>query len=103
MGHVVGYSHLTIATVPSEAWDEAWFSIASWRGYLQSFPGLQESRLSARALEQSGDVRVHIATIWEYPEQLEAWRESKWSAASLLTNLSRPAYDVHEETLEDFV
>ena len=101
MGHVVAYSHLTTATIAADVWDEAWFSLSSWKGYLQSFPGLHHTRMSARALD-NGDVRVHIATVWEYPEQLEEWRESDWSAENLLRNLSRPATDIREETLEDF-
>ena len=101
MAHVISYSHLTMASIPENAWDEAWFSIQSWKGYLQSFPGLLSIRMSARALD-NGDVRFHVSTAWEYPEQLETWRESKWSAESLLTSISQPAYDVDQETLEDF-
>ena len=101
MAHIVSYSHVTSASIPRDAWDEAWYSILSWKGYLQSFPGLLTFRLAARALD-NGDVRFHSATVWEYPEQLETWRESQWSAESLLTKLSHTAYDIDEETFEDF-
>ena len=101
MGHIVSYSHVTTATVPADTWDEAWFSLSSWKGYLQSFPGYKGMRLAARPLE-NGDVRVHCATIWEYPEQLEEWRKSDWSAEAILSSLRTPAYDVIEETFEDF-
>jgi heme-degrading monooxygenase HmoA len=80
MAHIVSYSHITLATVPSEVWDECWFTLQSWKGYLQSFPGYLGMHLAARALED-GDVRVHSATVWEHPEQLEAWRESEWSVS----------------------
>ena len=49
-----------------------------------------------------GNVRLHSATVWEHPEQLEAWRESEWSAEAILTGLSHLAYDVEENTYEDF-
>lgn len=101
MAHIVSYSHVTTGSIPADAWDEAWFSLSSWKGYLQSFPGLLKVHMAARALD-NGDVRFHIATSWEYPEQLESWRESQWSAESLLTSISKPAYDVDEETFEDF-
>jgi hypothetical protein len=57
--------------------------------------------LAARPLE-NGDVRLRAAVSWEYPEQLDEWCESQWSAESLLTNLRTPAYDIHEDTFEDF-
>lgn len=101
MAHIDSYSHVTTATIPRDVWDECWFALQSWKGYLQSFPGFLSMRLAARPLE-NGDVRVHSATVWEYPEQLEAWRDSDWSAESILTTLSQPAYDVVEETYEDF-
>ncbi len=101
MAHIVSYSHVTTATIPSQVWDEAWFAMQSWKGYLQSFPGLLTTRFAARPLE-NGDVRFHSSTVWEYPEQLEEWRKSHWSMKSLLENISHPAYDVTEETFEDF-
>ncbi len=100
MAYTVSYSHVTTASIPKESWDEAWFAIMSWKGYLQAFPGLLTFRLSGYALP-NGDVRFHVATIWEYIEQLEAWRESQWSANSLLTKIRNPAYDLVEETYED--
>lgn len=99
MSHVIAYSHITEGTIASDIWDEAWFALSSWHSYLQSFPGLKAVHLAARALE-NGDIRLHTMTTWEYPEQLEEWRESRWSAESLLSNLDEPAYDVVEETYE---
>jgi hypothetical protein len=100
MAYIVSYSHDTFASIPEEAWDEAWFAIASWKGYLQSFPGMLSIRLSARALE-NGDVRFHSSLLWEDPEQLEEWRGSQWSMNSLLKTITPPAYDIDEETFED--
>lgn len=101
MAYIVSYSHITTANIPKESWDEAWLSLMSWKGYLQSFPGLLSMRMAARALE-NGDIRFHSATIWEYPEQLEEWRESSLSAEALLSSFRHPAYDIEEETFEDF-
>ena len=100
MANVSSYSHVTTAVIPKDSWDEAWFAIESWKGYMQSFPGLLTVRVSARALE-NGDIRFHSATIWEYPEQLEVWRSSPWSVRQLLTSVRTPAYDIDEETYED--
>lgn len=101
MSHIISYSHVTLATIPAAAWDEAWLSFVSWKGYLQSFPGFMGMNVSARALE-NGDVRLHAMTTWEYPEQLEEWRDSKWSAEALIRDLRQPGYDIEEDTYEDF-
>ncbi len=101
MAYASSYSHYTEASIPAESWDEAWFSIMSWKGYLQSFPGLLSFTLSARPLD-NGDVRFLGGTHWEYPEQLDEWRQSHWSMKNLLTSIKNPAYDVVEATWEDF-
>jgi hypothetical protein len=101
MAYVSSYSHVTRASIPAEAWDETWFAVQSWKGYLQSFPGILSIHFAARPLE-NGDVRFHSSLAWEYPELLEEWRNSHWSMRDLLAAISQPAYDVQEETLEDF-
>ncbi len=101
MAYIFSYSVVTNATIPAEVWDEAWFALQSWKGYLQSFPGLLSISLAGRALD-IGDVRFYSATHWQYPEQLEEWRTSHWSMKNLLASISRPAYDVTEDTYEDF-
>ena len=100
MAYIPSYSHYTMASIPAEVWDEAWFSIQSWKGYLQSFPGLGHFSFAARPLD-NGDVRFISATHWEYPEQLEEWRNSQWSMDNLLKSIRKPAYDITEETFED--
>lgn len=99
MAHIDGYSHLVRANIPAQSWDEAWFSLTSWKGYLQSFPGFQHIRIAARKLDND-DVRLHINTTWEYAEQLEEWLTSHWSVERLLTSLSAPAYEIEQETTE---
>lgn len=101
MAHIPSYSHLTSAAIPADSWDESYFGLLSWKGYLQAFPGFIAMRVSARALE-NGDVRVHVQTVWEHPEYLEEWRGSKWTARYLLEAINPPGYNIVEETLEDF-
>lgn len=100
MPYPVSFSHLTSASVPGAAWDEAWMALESWKGYLQAFPGFLRLRMSARALD-GGDVRLHVAISWEHTEQLEEWLGSRWTASGLLRSLSRPAFDITEESCVD--
>jgi hypothetical protein len=100
MAHVQSYSHATSGTIPASSWATAWFTISSWKGFLQSFPGFQSQRLSIRALD-NGDIRFHAVTVWDEHEQLEEWVGSDWSAESLLTSLDPPVYDLVSESLAD--
>ncbi|MDQ6737674.1 MAG: hypothetical protein M3Z30_08240 [Gemmatimonadota bacterium] len=101
MAHVSAYSQVTTGTVPRAVWDESWFSIASWKGYLQSIPGCLGIHLAARRLE-SGDARIHVTTLWQHDEQRQAWVESDWAAERLLRSLDRPAYDIITEAYDVF-
>ncbi|HZD78864.1 MAG TPA: hypothetical protein VE646_02330 [Actinomycetota bacterium] len=94
------YTHLIAGSIPRDTWQEAWYSISTWKGYLQSFPGFLRLRVSIRELE-GGDIRVAIATIWEHEEQLDAWLGGQWRADRILQQLSTPAYDVTDEILAD--
>ncbi len=100
MAYIAGYSHITMASVPADIKDEVWLSFESWIGYLQSFPGLMDVRVSARELE-NGDSRFLVDTRWHYPEQLEEWVASKWAADRLFMAFRKPAYDVTGEAFMD--
>jgi len=101
MAEVVGYSHLTRATVPERSWDGTWFALQTLKGYLQSFPGHIMTRISARPVA-NGEVRVIVSIHWQHPEQLEAWRESDLSIARMFQTIEPAPHDIEEETLEDF-
>ncbi len=100
MAYVSSYSHLTAGSVPAASWEQAWASVLSWKGYLQAFPGLLTVRVSARPLD-NGDVRLHLATVWEYREQADEWAACPYTGSRLLAACESPAYDVTEEILED--
>jgi hypothetical protein len=101
MAHISSYSHHTEASIPAATWDQAWFALSSWKGYLQSIPGFLAIRMSGYPLD-NGDVRFRVITVWDYPEQLEAWLGSDWSSESMLGSLSPAAYDLVEHAWEDF-
>lgn len=99
MAYVSAYAHHTVASIPRDVWDDVWFAFQSWKGYLQSFPGLQLLRLAARGLE-NGDVRFYVITNWDDPEQVDEWAKSEWSAGRLLAKFDPPAYDIETDMLE---
>lgn len=101
MAEVTSYSHMVVASVPEHSWDEAWFALLTWKGFLQSLPGHMSTRVSAYPLG-NGDVRLYVTVHWRYPEQMEEWMASDWSANKLLGHMKSPPYDVEEHILEDF-
>lgn len=101
MAEVASYSHFTALSVSNDAWDEAWLGLISWKGYLQSFPGHISTWIAARAFE-NGDVRVYTKVTWELIEQLEEWIKTDFTVGKLLLDLDPPAFDIVEDTLEDF-
>ena len=101
MAYIESYSHMVEMTVPEASWDETWFAFQTWKGYLQSFEGLMETKLSAYPLE-NGDVRCYISTYWRYPEQLYAWLESEFSGEDFFEKISPSPYDLEHHILEVF-
>jgi hypothetical protein len=101
MAEIVSYTHVTTCTVPEQGWDEAFFALQTWKGYLQSFPGMNAVRISAKPLD-NGDVRVHVYTQWQYPEELEEWLQSKVSAVYVLNSIEQKPYDMEDRIVEDF-
>jgi hypothetical protein len=100
MAYISSYSHVTSGSVAAALWEEAWDTAASWKGYLQSFPGLLAVRISARALVD-GDVRVRLEAVWEHLEQLEEWAACPYTGTALLAGLDTPASDITEEVFEN--
>lgn len=96
MPEVTSWEHRTTAVVGSGTWEEAWHSLVSWRGYLQSLPGFLAMRLAVRGLE-GGDVEVHVDTLWEHREHLERWLQGPFLPRRIfaeLTSAGRVTTDV---------
>lgn len=102
MPDIAAWEHRTVARVPADGWQEAWYSLVSWRGYLQSLPGSLAVRLAARRLP-SGDVEVHVATLWEHRAQLARWLEGPFLPRRIFAELSGGGEVVDEAVLESFV
>lgn len=100
MPFVSSYAHLTSATVPNDSWEEAWFAIEGWKGYLQSFPGMQKVRIAARKHGENA-VRLHVSVSFEYAEQLDEWVQGPWTAGKILASLEPPATEISDELLEE--
>jgi len=100
MAEIQSLTHQTRFVTPAGSADRVWFSLETWKGFLASFTGCLEVRIGGRQLE-NGDVRFSVMTIWEYPEQLDAWDQSDLRADRFLADIEPPSYDVTTEIFED--
>lgn len=99
MPDIHGYSHVTTATVPAAGWDVAWDTLESWKGLMQSMPGISAVRIEARRLA-GGDVRLYTSAIFETLEQLEEWAVSPYTPGTALTGLPVAVPDLRVEAFE---
>lgn len=100
MAFVSSYSHVVGASIPIASWEKAWWTLQSWKGYLQAFPSAPRVRVSARELA-NGDVRLMVQTCWENREELEEWIASDYTAHKMLGRLDPAPYDVTDDAYED--
>jgi hypothetical protein len=98
--HVLAYTDLTTARVPEEEWLEAATALLSWRGWLQSIPGVRHVQIAGRR-DEDHHVVVVVSTSFELVEQLVAYRDGPWPAARVLDALPHAVQDIKVETLEE--
>lgn len=102
MPDIAQMAHETVARVPASCWDQAWHSIASWRGYLQSVPGVLAVRVAARRMAND-DVSVTVTTVWEHVEMMDEWLDSPWIPRRIFEQLDQPATVLRDEVLEELM
>ncbi len=98
MPTIAAWEHRTVARVPPDGWEEAWYSLASWRGFLQSVPGQLAVRVSVRDVE-SGEIEVHVSTLWEHQAQLTGWLDGPFLPRRVFEELATDAEIVDEALL----
>ena len=80
---------LVDATLPMQAWDEAYFSLLSLKMHLQSLPSWSEMRVGARE-QVDGTVEVLVTTGWTSVDAIGAWLDRGWTPDAVLRSL-KPA------------
>jgi hypothetical protein len=55
---------------------------------VQEYPGCQKLEAFI-ALEENGDMRVHCYTVWDTPEQLEAFLERGYTVERMLADVAQ--------------
>jgi hypothetical protein len=83
----VDYSTCSEVLVPSTEWPGLYASLQALKAHVQEYPGCQGFDVFFRAGEEGG-VRVHCYTIWDTPQQLEAFLERGYTFERMLADVS---------------
>jgi hypothetical protein len=78
----VAWSSASVAVIPAANWPLVFASMQALKGHVQEYPGCQ--KLEAFVEPEGADYRVHVYTIWDTPEQLEAFLERGYTFERML-------------------
>jgi hypothetical protein len=88
----VDYSTCSEVLVPGAEWPGLYASLQALKAHVQEYPGCQGFDVFFHAAEE-GAVRVHCYTIWDTPQQLEAFLERGYTFERMLADVS-PAIQI---------
>jgi hypothetical protein len=83
----VAWASATFAEIPADEWELAYGSIQSLKAHVQEYPGCQKLEAFVDATD-AGVVRIHCYTVWDTPEQLEAFLERGYTFERMLSDVS---------------
>ena len=83
----VAWSAGTFVMIPAAQWELVYASLQSLKGHVQEYPGCQKLEAFV-ALEDNGDVLMHCYSVWDTPEQLEAFLERGYTPERMLADVA---------------
>lgn len=83
----VDYSTCSEVIVPNAEWPTLYGSLQALKAHVQEYPGCQGFDVFFHAEEEAA-VRVHCYTIWDTPQQLEAFLERGYTFERMLADVS---------------
>ena len=83
----VSWAAGTFSTIPAGQWELVYGSLQALKAHVQEYPGCQKLEAFV-ALEENGDVLVHCYTVWDTPEQLEAYLERGYTFDRMLKGVA---------------
>jgi hypothetical protein len=83
----VSWASPTIARVPADEWPTVFASMQALKGHVQEYPGCQKLEAFVHA-DPDGSVVLHTYTVWDTPEQLEAFLERGYTVQRMLHDIA---------------
>ena len=83
----VAWASATFAEIPADRWEVVYGSMQSLKAHVQEYPGCQklEAFIEPGA---DGAVRVDCYTVWDTPDQLEAFLERGYTFERMLADVA---------------
>ena len=82
----VAWSSETVAVIPAAEWPLVYSSLQALKGHIQEYPGCQKLEAFVAVSEES--FRIDCYTIWDTPEQLEAFLERGYTFERMLADVA---------------
>jgi hypothetical protein len=83
----VAWASATFAEIPSDEWERVYGSMQSLKAHVQEYPGCQKLEAFVQPASR-GAVRIHCYTVWDTPEQLEAFLERGYTLERMLADVA---------------
>jgi len=88
----VAWASATFAEIPADRWEGVYASMQALKAHVQEYPGCQKLEAFVD-LGGGGVVRVHCYTVWDTPEQLEAYLERGYTFDRMLKGVANLSAD----------
>jgi hypothetical protein len=87
----VAWASGTFTTIPAAQWETVYASLQALKAHVQEYPGCQKLEAFI-ALDENDDVNLHCYSVWDTPEQLEAFLERGYTVERMLADVAeRPS------------
>jgi hypothetical protein len=83
----VAWASGTFAEIPADEWELVYGSIQALKAHVQEYPGCQKLEAFVDT-SQAGLVRIHCYTVWDTPEQLDAFMERGYTMERMLLDVA---------------
>jgi hypothetical protein len=82
----VAWSSATYADIPAGKWPLVYGSMQALKAHVQEYPGCQKLEAFIEP-GPDGSVHVHCYTVWDTPEQLDAFLERGYTFERMLADI----------------
>ena len=83
----VAWASATFAEIPADQWEDVYASMQALKAHVQEYPGCQKLEAFVE-LGTAGAIHVHCYTVWDTPEQLEAFLERGYTFERMLKGVA---------------
>jgi hypothetical protein len=83
----VSWADATFAEIPADAWELVYGSLQALKAHVQEYPGCQKLEAFVTPAD-GGAIRIHCYTVWDTPEQLDAFVERGYTLQRMLADVA---------------